>query len=71
MSARKQFEDEDRLQLQLDLDDEEEEQKQYHDLLKHEADRMSARGYQPKVGLVPIHFLLTKMICDIYISFPK
>lgn len=50
MTARREKENE--LQLQLRLEEEEQEQVgvDYEELLKHEAERLSVRGYEPKVN---------------------
>jgi len=39
-----------RMQLHLDLDEEEKADRDYEELLKQEADRLTVRGYQAKVS---------------------
>ena len=43
------MDDEAVLNLHLDLEEEKEEENMYQEMLQAEAQRMSARGYQPRV----------------------
>jgi len=51
MSARRELKADKDMQLRLDLEEEQRAEADYEEMLKKEAERMSVRDYQPKVGV--------------------
>ena len=58
ITARREVDDEMRLNLQLDIDEEKEAEQMYDDMLKNEAQKMSARGFQPKVNEYNVLYII-------------
>ena len=50
MTSRRDHDESEKLMLRLELEDDADEQDDYDKLLKEEAERITARGYEPTVS---------------------